>query len=916
MSFPGSFVTKTSIAREAGTKHSIGSVCRNSIATLFRSAYNNSSFPTSATRTDKNHQDSSSIVFCPVAAAAWAPVDRCIHYCRGAMSSFHSSPTAAEASTAGTTATKTTTNPDPCAKNAAHKEPAAAAAADVYSLPPINKLRLCGTSWAPCGYCKGARAHLAAASSSSTTRPSERSQQQQQQQQGEDDQDGNNSSSISSSSQSYSVVAMPQFSTELYEAFLGRGWRRSGVALYKPLNFVSCCPALTIRLPVDLYQPAKAQRKVLGRMQRILNPTLPPLSAARLVEVGNNNNINQDSAIHKPNQERRQQRPPVTKNSDTTTTAAATLSSSSSSSSMDEWVESLLHHSGVLQALEAWTETTLTQIVTTMEYPQQPHERHHPTPNPLATKTASWTVPFVRYKVQQRPNGRKHVRGPGHESPTTTSVAVTTPTPTTKPFQTVILFSTVCAALSGQSKGRLDRIDLGQSVVSVWQTQHPEFFTGNSRNVHVVKTECHVPSGHLLVHVTLSKPTTDVSIGTNTLLTGSKRRIDPDMPKPVDHPYVNAIPSGDDDDGDRTPAVLPNDKFRDWWKATSQLGSPPTPPYQISVTSLPAHESALDPRVHQLYWEYQHLVHQDPNPLKNVPLRTNGQQDSSFRDEKLNTTVGYCSGSDDIGDVFNDPNQANWGRDYAPSRWRPQALTMLSREYRHVSVDEQNGLLQSYISFYEFLVENPFDNMESNTNSSKFHAGTYHQHYTISGDVLVAVGVVDVLPTGLSSVYLFYSPSFAHNLAPLGKFAILKEIEWTKKLGRQFYYLGYFIQDCQKMMYKADYHPSELLCPTTYHWVDAEIAKAILRKESPDHHCCTLFKGCTFNGCTKKNSNGHSLGQSLVSVDHIRMDVGVDTPVTLPMLHTDGRALVGPLLQDFLDQSGPDISLKCTICLH
>lgn len=44
----------------------------------------------------------------------------------------------------------------------------------------------------------------------------------------------------------------------------------------------------------------------------------------------------------------------------------------------------------------------------------------------------------------------------------------------------------------------------------------------------------------------------------------------------------------------------------------------------------------------------------------------------------------------------------------------------------------------------------------------------------------MAVGVVDVLPRCLSSVYLFWDADFAH-LAP-GKLTALKEIEWVQQV--------------------------------------------------------------------------------------------------------------------------------------
>ncbi|CAN0544511.1 unnamed protein product, partial [Ectocarpus sp. 8 AP-2014] len=50
--------------------------------------------------------------------------------------------------------------------------------------------------------------------------------------------------------------------------------------------------------------------------------------------------------------------------------------------------------------------------------------------------------------------------------------------------------------------------------------------------------------------------------------------------------------------------------------------------------------------------------------------------------------------------------------------------------------------------------------------------GSYHQLYRIDGK-LIAVGVVDVLPKCLSSVYCFYDPDY--RALALGKLTALKE---------------------------------------------------------------------------------------------------------------------------------------------
>ncbi|KAF6265845.1 arginine-tRNA-protein transferase [Scenedesmus sp. NREL 46B-D3] len=100
--------------------------------------------------------------------------------------------------------------------------------------------------------------------------------------------------------------------------------------------------------------------------------------------------------------------------------------------------------------------------------------------------------------------------------------------------------------------------------------------------------------------------------------------------------------------------------------------------------------------------------------------------------------------------------------------------------------------------------------------------GSFHQQYWLDGK-LVAVGVVDVLPRCLSSKYFFWDPD--HAWLSLGRYGALREIEWVQQAHAggasdlRYYYLGYYIHTCPKMAYKAEYAPSELLCPQRQVWV-------------------------------------------------------------------------------------------------
>ena len=86
-------------------------------------------------------------------------------------------------------------------------------------------------------------------------------------------------------------------------------------------------------------------------------------------------------------------------------------------------------------------------------------------------------------------------------------------------------------------------------------------------------------------------------------------------------------------------------------------------------------------------------------------------------------------------------------------------------------------------------------------------------------DRLIAVAVVDRLPQGLSAVYTFYQPDDAERRSP-GVYAVLWLLAEARRQGLYGVYLGYYISACQKMAYKANYRPLEVLIDG--HWCDLE----------------------------------------------------------------------------------------------
>ena len=102
--------------------------------------------------------------------------------------------------------------------------------------------------------------------------------------------------------------------------------------------------------------------------------------------------------------------------------------------------------------------------------------------------------------------------------------------------------------------------------------------------------------------------------------------------------------------------------------------------------------------------------------------------------------------------------------------------------------------------FKRFLCESPFPSK--------------HQMYRLDGK-LIAMGVLDILPGCVSSVYFMYDPEYSK--LSLGRLGACREIELAQSLESE-YYMGFYIPDCPKMRYKGEYKPSYLKDPLQDAW--------------------------------------------------------------------------------------------------
>uniref|UniRef100_A0A8C3FX49 Arginyl-tRNA--protein transferase 1 n=1 Tax=Cyclopterus lumpus TaxID=8103 RepID=A0A8C3FX49_CYCLU len=150
-----------------------------------------------------------------------------------------------------------------------------------------------------------------------------------------------------------------------------------------------------------------------------------------------------------------------------------------------------------------------------------------------------------------------------------------------------------------------------------------------------------------------------------------------------------------------------------------------------------------------------------------------------------------------------------------------RSVALYARYQMAIHGDDPSECSES--EFRRFLCDSPLE-AEHSPDGPEVGYGSFHQQYWLDGRI-VAVGVIDILPTCVSSVYFYYHPDFAS--LSLGSYSALREIAFTRQLQKQspklsYYYLGFYIHSCPKMRYKGQYRPSDLLCPETYAWVQIE----------------------------------------------------------------------------------------------
>lgn len=120
---------------------------------------------------------------------------------------------------------------------------------------------------------------------------------------------------------------------------------------------------------------------------------------------------------------------------------------------------------------------------------------------------------------------------------------------------------------------------------------------------------------------------------------------------------------------------------------------------------------------------------------------------------------------------------------------------------------EDYDLFQKYLAARHSETAGSFDEEEYYQAYVRSPVETILARYRTVEGKLIAVSYLDSLPEGLSSVYFIFDPD--EGKRSLGAFSVFVEADLLRSMGKKWYYLGFWIHDCAKMSYKANFKPFE-----------------------------------------------------------------------------------------------------------
>ena len=129
--------------------------------------------------------------------------------------------------------------------------------------------------------------------------------------------------------------------------------------------------------------------------------------------------------------------------------------------------------------------------------------------------------------------------------------------------------------------------------------------------------------------------------------------------------------------------------------------------------------------------------------------------------------------------------------------------------------------------------------------------------------------------------------------------------------------MGFYIHNCEKMKYKAEYQPSDLLCPTTLKWIPFSDAAPILNKYK--------FSPLEKTLAEERDSIGEDTDQlykyvpiieGSISIEEIQLSIASSDIVNINHMTRKGQQFLKPILEEFSSFVGPIMSRRLVVCFN
>lgn len=156
-------------------------------------------------------------------------------------------------------------------------------------------------------------------------------------------------------------------------------------------------------------------------------------------------------------------------------------------------------------------------------------------------------------------------------------------------------------------------------------------------------------------------------------------------------------------------------------------------------------------------------------------------------------------------------------KDFEPSKSMKKVLKR-NQDLQHtiqppIVTQEQYELLRRYLGSRHgdgSMVDMTFEEYQEMVESSTVNTNLIEYRKIIDNE-LYAVALTDQMSDGLSMVYSFFNPDIENR--GLGNYLIIKHIQYCQDNNIPYVYLGYWVEESQKMAYKARFGPMEMLGP-------------------------------------------------------------------------------------------------------